>query len=243
MTHFNRVTHALTPTHAPRLLDLFCCAGGAARGYQMAGFHVTGIDNRKQPRYAGDTFVQADALEYVAEHGHEYDCIHASPPCQAYSEATPMAHRSNHADLIEPTRELLQTSGKPYVIENVESARHLLHEPVMLCGSMFGLHLWRHRYFEIWPRVFALLSPCIHKHRLVTATIDGALVSVQTPVLCTGGGDGKLASRRTHRPRQPVKEVRWAMEIDWMVQNELTEAIPPAYSRWIGLQLLAAVTP
>lgn len=222
----------------PRLLDLFSGAGGAAYGYMLAGFHVTGIDIKPQPRYRGDAFVQADALEYVAAHGHEYDAIHASPPCQAYSEATPMAHRSNHPDLIEPTRKLLQATGKPYVIENVESARHLLIEPVKLCGSMFGLYLWRHRYFETWPKVFALLPKCIHSHALIPAIIDGEQRNVQTPVLCTGGGDGQRNKRKTHRPRQPVKEVRWAMEIDWMVQSELTEAIPPAYTEWIGQHLM-----
>jgi DNA (cytosine-5)-methyltransferase 1 len=154
-----------------------------------------------------------------------------------------MAHRSNHADLIGPTRDLLLATAKPYVIENVESARHLLHDPLKLCGSMFGLHLWRHRYFEIRPSLFSLLSPCVHKHRKVAVCIDGEWRMVQTPILATGGGDGRRAARRTHRPRQPVKEVRWAMEIDWMTQNELTEAIPPAYTRFIGRQLLAAVEP
>lgn len=224
----------------PRLLDLFCCAGGAAMGYHRAGFDVTGVDIRPQKNYPF-AFIQADALEYGAEHGYEFDAIHASPPCQAYSEATPMAHRGNHPDLIAPTRELLRAISKPYAIENVKSARHLLHEPVKLCGSMFGLYLWRHRYFEIHPNAFAFLPPCVHRHALVSVAIDGAIRDVQTPVLCTGGGDGRRNKRKTHRPRQPVKEIRWAMQIDWMTQDELTEAIPPAYTEWIGAHLIAAL--
>jgi DNA (cytosine-5)-methyltransferase 1 len=221
-----------------KLLDLFCCAGGAAMGYYRAGFtEIVGVDIAPQPRYPFE-FVRGDALEYLTQHGHEFDAIHASPPCQAYSEATPMQHRGNHPDLIEPTRKALQTTGKPYVIENVENARHLLINPVKLCGSMFGLYFWRHRYFEINPSVFALLPPCWHRHRKVTATIDGEQRIIQTPILCTGGGDGQTSSRRTHRPRQPVVEIRWATDLHWMTQQELSEAIPPAYTEWIGRHLM-----
>lgn len=235
--------HGGDSMNKPILLDTFCKAGGCTKGYQRAGFYVVGADIEPQPHYCGDEFIQADALEYLATADlSRYVAIHASPPCQAYSEATPMAHRANHPDLIAPVRELLQATGKPYVIENVESARAHLIEPVKLCGSMFGLHLWRHRYFEIWPRPFALLPPCAHKHAVVPALIDGDMRNVQTPVLCTGGGDGQRAARRTHRPRQPVKEIRWAMEIDWMTQSELTEAIPPAYTEWIGQHLMQAIT-
>jgi site-specific DNA-cytosine methylase len=108
----------MTAPH-PGLLDLFCGAGGCARGYQMAGFHVTGIDNRPQPRYAGDAFIQADALEYVAAHGHEYDCIHASPPCQAYSVSANMPWVGEYPQLIEPLRQLLISIGKPCVSAQV----------------------------------------------------------------------------------------------------------------------------
>jgi DNA (cytosine-5)-methyltransferase 1 len=207
-------------------------------GYYRAGFtDITGVDIAPMPRYPF-SFIQADALAYVAAHGHEYDVIHASPPCQAYSEATPVAYRELHPDLIVPLRQRLQALGRPYVIENVENARQHLCDPVMLCGTMFGLHFWRHRYFEVWPRLFALLPSCAHRHRQVTAMIDGESRHVQTPVLCTGGGDGRRHKRKTHRPRQPVKEIRWAMEIDWMTQGELSEAIPPAYTEWIGRRLM-----
>ncbi len=204
----------------PRLLDLFSGAGGAAMGYHRAGFDVTGVDCVRQPRYPFP-FVQADALEYVARHGHEYDAIHASPPCQGYSEATPIAIRERLPKLIPVTRQLLAGSGKPYVIENVEGARRELRSPVMLCGTMFGLRVWRHRYFETAP--FWCLSPaaCCHKGRPVT--------------LHTG------SNTRATRDCTGVAEARAAMGIDWMAKDELWEAIPPVYAEFIGRQLLQAV--
>lgn len=229
----------------PKLLDLYCCAGGAAKGYQMAGFHVTGIDKDHQPRYAGNVFVQADALEYVAEYGHLYDAVHASPPCQGYSEATPMQYRGRHPDLIAPTRTALQATGKPYVIENVENARRLLINPIKLCGSMFGLPIWRHRYFEIWPEQLWLTPSCNHSKAPITINSGSHSRKLQrVPVLCSGGGDGQRQSRKNHRPRETVEVVRWAMQIDWMIQDELTEALPPVYTKWIGhtLMLLLANT-
>lgn len=210
-------------------------------GYYRAGFtEIVGVDIVPMPRYPF-RFVRGDALEFVAAHGHEFDAIHASPPCQGYSEATPIERRGDHPDLIEPTRKLLQATGQPFVIENVENARRHLINPVKLCGSMFGLPFWRHRYFEVWPPMATLTPPCQHKHKYVDAVIEGQPRSILTPILPTGGGDGKRSCRRTHRPRQPVAEIRWGMGIDWMVQDELTEAIPPAYTEWIGRQLLEAI--
>lgn len=223
-----------------KLLDLFCCAGGAGMGYARAGFEVVGVDIEDQPRYPFQ-FFRADALEFLAKHGSEFDVIHASPPCQRYSEATAMNRRGDHPDLIGPTRDLLQAIGRPYVIENVENARHHLIDPLKLCGSMFGLPFQRHRYFEISPKVLTLLPPCAHTSGYVDACIDGTWRQVRTPVLVTGGGDGKRASRKNHRPRQPVAEIRWAMGIDWMVQSELTEAIPPAYTEYLGGKLLEII--
>jgi DNA (cytosine-5)-methyltransferase 1 len=147
----------------PRLLDLFSGAGGCAMGYHRAGFDVVGVDNRTQPRFPF-AFVQADALEYLAAHGQEYDAIHASPPCQAYSRATAWrGKRSAHPDLIDATRTALLTTGRPYVIENVQEARFRLREPLMLCGSFFGLRIRRHRYFEAPSLPFVLLPPCTHR--------------------------------------------------------------------------------
>ena len=204
-----------------QLLDLYCGAGGAAMGYYRAGFtDIVGVDNRHQKRYPFE-FVQADALEYLAEHGREFDVIHASPPCQLWSEATPEDRRYLYKDLITPTRELLLTIGKPYVIENVEMARHMLDIPLLLCGTMFGLNIWRHRYFEIYPRLAWLVSPCAHQKK---------------PILITGQGERYTNGQRDRRAT--MAEKKKAIGIDWMVGSELTEAIPPAYTEWIGRQLM-----
>src|SRR5574337_283544 len=136
----------------PRLLDLFCGAGGAAMGYSRAGFEVTGVDLNPQPHYPFP-FIQADALDYVASHGWQYDAIHASPPCQHFSQVTP--DKAKHPDLIPITRYWLRTLGKPYIIENVGGARKALDNPFMLCGAQFGLKVYRHRFFESNVFIFA----------------------------------------------------------------------------------------
>jgi DNA (cytosine-5)-methyltransferase 1 len=185
-----------------RLLDLFCCAGGAAKGYMRAGFYVVGIDIKPFPHYCGDEFHQADALEYLAEHGAEFDVIHASPPCQRYSCITPMNRRQDHPDLIEATREAIAKFNKPYIIENVSGARKLLIDPIQLCGSMFGLQVERHRYFEINPRPEELLSPCDHSGHKVYLN-----------------GCGHI--RKGQKKPKSVKLASEAMGIDWMTFDEL----------------------
>jgi DNA (cytosine-5)-methyltransferase 1 len=207
----------------PRLLDLFCKAGGASTGYHRAGFDVTGVDIEPQPRFPF-AFVQADALEYLAAHGHEYDVIHASPPCQHYSEMTPLRFRDRHADLIAPTRQLLIETGRPYIIENVPNARRHLINPVMLCGSMFGLPIFRHRYFETsWGLMFAPFS-CCHDYK---------------PVLITDHGGPNANGPGKPRKRTPVEDKRAAAGLEWMTEAEITDAIPPAYTEWLGRQALA----
>jgi len=130
----------------PRMLDLFCKAGGAAMGYHQAGFEVVGVDHQPQPRFPFE-FHQADALEFLAAHGSEFDAIHASPPCQRYSVAANIHGPAyQHPDLVGATRELLAATGKPFVIENVLGAP--LHYAVMICGLALGLRVKRHRYFE-----------------------------------------------------------------------------------------------
>jgi DNA (cytosine-5)-methyltransferase 1 len=211
----------------PRLLDLFSGAGGAARGYQMAGFHVTGIDNRPQPRYAGDAFVMADALEYVAEHGHEYDAIHASPPCQVHSALKSLYgadYQERHQDLIPATRAALIGSGKPYVIENVPGAP--LINPVVLCGTMFGLRVYRHRQFE--SSVFMLMPIHAPHHDQVKGVGRG--VSPKGYISVTGTGGFGIPDG--------FRYACDAMGIDWMSRAEMSQAIPPAYTAWIGRQLL-----
>lgn len=211
----------------PRLLDLFSGAGGAARGYQLAGFHVTGVDINPQPRYAGDVFVQGDALEYVRAHGHEYDAIHASPPCQAYSAATPKEH--GHADLYGPTRAALIATGLPYAIENVIGAPYA--SGVVLCGSMFGLTadgewIQRHRNFETsW---FVFQPDCAHPKS-------------PRAVLVTGHSFGSRTRDLRHSRQGPFELAQRLMGIDWMNRKELTQAIPPAYTEWIGQQLIRVI--
>lgn len=198
-------------------------------GYYLAGFtDITGVDIEPQKRYPFN-FVQADALEYLRgliDSGEieQYDLIHASPPCQRYSVQTPMNYRNNHPDLIKPIRELLKLSGKPYVIENVENARKHLINPVKLCGSMFGLNLWRHRYFEIYPSYLLLTPPCNHSFE---------------PVLITGTTRRK--PENGGRFEYTVEQCRKASGLDWMTRKEMDEAIPPAYTQYIGQQFLTSL--
>lgn len=214
----------------PRLLDLFCCAGGAAKGYAKAGFEVFGVDIEPQPNYPFE-FMQADALLLRAKFIAGFDAIHASPPCQAYSD---LAKRNGNADewprLINPVREMCVGSGLPYVIENVEGAP--LRNPTVLCGTMFkGLRVIRHRLFET---NFAVLCPPHRKHPLCH-TMDkrkahyGKTDEMRDFVSVNGGGNCSVAAARD------------AMGIDWMNKNELNEAIPPAYTYFIGKQLLASL--
>ena len=128
----------------PKALDLYCKAGGTSMGLHRAGFEVTGVDIEPQKRYPFE-FVLGDALEYCAQHGHEFDLVVAGPPCQLYSVTASLSN-GNHPDLVGPTREALIATGKPYIIENVPGSP--LINPLVLCGTMFGLALIRHRLFE-----------------------------------------------------------------------------------------------
>jgi DNA (cytosine-5)-methyltransferase 1 len=214
----------------PRLLGLFCGAGGAGMGYHRAGFEVVGVDIETQPHYPFE-FVQADALEYLTAHGHEFDAIHASPPCQRYSAITKAKHAEDrHPDLIEPTRRLLIETGKPYVIENVPNAP--LENPLILCGTMFGLRVIRHRLFECNPAIyFSPTCGCknVHtqiggKHGFIGGTYQDKMQGYVTVI----GATYKLSVGS------------WAMGIDWMTRRELSQAIPPAYTEYIGAQLMNA---
>lgn len=194
----------------PRLLDLFSGAGGAAVGYHRAGFDVTGVDITPQPRYPF-AFVQADALEYLAAHGHEYDAIHASPPCQHYSvmRNLPWLKGNTYWDSIPPTRAALKACGRPWVIENVYTAPL---SGIVLMGPQFGLKALKRRRFE--SSVFLMAPP--HEW-------------VREPVL-TGG----MFSSRVHDGSARIG-------CDWMTRSERSQAIPPAYTEYIGRQLLAAI--
>lgn len=210
-----------------KILDLFCKAGGAAMGYHRAGFEVIGIDIEPQPNYPFE-FLRGDVLELPSRFFLDFDAIHASPPCQGYSTKTPDA--SKHPRLIVPTRVLLEQSGLPYVIENVDGAKNYMLNPKRLCGSSFGLDVRRHRWFETnWS--FEPL-PCDHAWQTPRFDVydHGKWYKARTvPVFGAGGGKA-----REH----------WsaAMGIDWMTDPELSEAIPPAYSEYIGEQLMDFLT-
>lgn len=210
----------------PKLLDLFCKAGGATRGYQLAGFHVTGVDIRPQPRYAGDRFIQADALAYLADHWQEYDAVHASPPCQGYSVCAGMPWVKERPMLIGAVRDLLRATGKPYAIENVPGAAKYMQAPVSLCGLSFGLKVFRHRLFEC---SFLLLAPSHLSHRGYRIGHDG---------FCCVAGGGDSGNGRVPADHRTVAAWRRAMGIDWMTQGELAEAVPPAYTNFVGGYLL-----
>lgn len=212
----------------PRLLDLFCCAGGAGVGYARAGFEVVGVDIVPRLNYPLP-FILGDALALPPEFIASFDAIHASPPCQSYSD---LAKRNGNGDewprLIEPVREMLIQSGRPYVIENVEGAP--LIDPIILCGTMFPeLRVLRHRLFEA---NFPLVAPPHKKHPKVH-TFDkrkshfGKTDEWKDYVQVTGGGNCTLAAARD------------AMGIDWMTKGEINEAIPPAYAEFVGKQLMA----
>lgn len=192
----------------PKLLDLFCCAGGAGMGYSRAGFDVTGIDINPQPHYPFN-FVQADALEYLSRCGDMYDVIHASPPCQRYSEIQKIVKtKEKWPDLLDPTRQALIKTGKPWVIENVEGAPMAVD--LLLCGSMFGLGMIRHRIFESNFLPFVLVPPCHHE-------------DMYDP---------------WHYGTNQRVEMSSGMGIDWfMTREEVREAVPPAYTEFIGMQL------
>ena len=218
----------------PRLLDLFCGAGGAAVGYHHAGFDVVGVDSAPQPRFPFD-FIQADAMSLDADFLASFDVIHASPPCQAYSD---LAARNGNADdwprLIEPVRAMLVATGKPYIIENVEGAP--LRNYIVLCGTMFpGLRVIRHRLFEtnfIIPVPPHGRHPLVHTHDKRKRHY-GKTNEWRDFVTVTGGGNSTVAAARD------------AMGIDWMTKREINEAIPPAYAEYVGkyAMLAAAVTP
>lgn len=222
---------------AYRLLDLFCCAGGAAMGYAQAGFEVTGVDIVPRPHYPF-TFLQADALDFLsAVNQDDYDAIHASPPCQRYSSATPDPAR--HPDLVGPVRELLEQTGLPYVIENVPGAP--IRADFKLCGCMFGLgadgfELRRVRLFETSWRGYELRPPCRHSAApSLTVLRHGSRYERNRR-----RGDG-------HHRHVPLQVGARAMGVDWPVsQDELGEAIPPAYTRHVGERLrmhLEALSP
>lgn len=202
----------------PRLLDLFCGEGGASRGYWRAGFDVTGVDIAPQPRYPYQ-FHQADALDYLAEHWHEYDAIAASPTCQTRSRATAWrGKRENHPDLLTPTLDALSQLLVPWVVENVPEAAWdgTMRADYLLCGTQFGLNVRRHRVFQRGNWIaFELLPPC-------RCYRNPNLIPFE------------------HKDERAFAD---AMGCTWMTNLGGRQAIPPAYTEHIGRQLLAAIRP
>ncbi len=204
-----------------RLLDLFCGAGGAAMGYSRAGFtEIVGVDNKPQPRYPF-TFVLGDALEYVKAHGHEFDAIHASPPCQAYSSATRAPGR--HPDLYGSTQDEVARFSA-WAIENVIGAPYAYG--VILCGSMFSQPLLRrHRNFETSHLI--LQPACEHPD--------------ERPYTITGKSFVRDEFVSEHSRQTSFVRAKQIMGIDWMTRDELAQAIPPDYTAFIGKQLLQSI--
>lgn len=214
----------------PRLLDLFCGAGGASMGYHRAGFEVVGVDIKPQPHYPFE-FHQADALTYPLD---GYDAYHASPPCQFHSAMSELGRAkgqpiSHDKDYIRPIRERLLPQRKPYLIENVEGARKYLNEPVFFCGTMFNLGVIRHRLFEanFWL-----------EHPYHTREMHKELQNSERYCCVVGMGG---AWRKRNGSRQ-TDDWETAMGINWMERYELTQAIPPAYTEYIGKYLVQDVS-
>ena len=218
---------AASRTGRPRLLDLFCGAGGAATGYHRAGFYIVGVDISPQPRYPFE-FHRLDAMDVLRDLADDpetwpgathFTAVHASPPCQDYSRA--MRHlTSSYPRLIDPVRDLLKASGLPWVIENVAGAPLPVQADlfgaygVELCGTMFGLPFWWHRLFE-----------------------------TSFPVTAPRGCDHTTQPMNPHRAVRPggrTNEQAWreAKGVPWMNRPEGREAIPPAYTEWIARPLL-----
>lgn len=210
-----------------KLLDLFCGAGGAAMGYFRAGFQeIVGIDIQSQPHYPFQ-FFQTDAFEFLEQYGNEFDVIHASPMCQAYSvtKALPNVDGNKYPRQIEPLRSLLRIIRRPYVIENVIGAP--LFQPIKLCGHYFGLKVYRPRLFESNVLLFSPPKQrFVGKIRIIKSKARGGFQNGE--YLCVAGkGNYKLA------------EGKKAMGIDWEIsKQELNQAIPPAYTEFIGKQLI-----
>lgn len=204
-----------------RVLDTYSCQGGAGWGYHLAGALVRGVDREPQPRYPLP-FTQMDALTAIGQYADRVDFIHASPPCQHDSDCQRIQGRE-HPDLIGPTRDALNATGKPWVIENVGGAQDKLNQPVMLCGAMFGLHTYRHRYFETGGG-FTFSAP-EHPEHLHTTVKMGRPVRPGDWYHAVGNFSG-------------VSYIRADMGVPWMNRDGIRECIPPAYTRYIGAEFM-----
>lgn len=220
----------------PKLLDLFCCQGGAGMGYSRVGFDVTGVDIASQPRYPF-AFVHSDVLALDPSWVASFDAIHASPPCQGYSAMRHAPGAKGAPLLIDRVRDMLEATGRPYIIENVEAAAWAMREPITLCGSMFGLgalgcRLQRHRLFESNIAI-AAPGPCQHDDRPVVGIYGG---HARLRSAKAGGRGTRDIWEGGHRAAATA-----AMGMEWATLQGMSEAIPPAYTEHLGRQLMAAV--
>jgi len=223
-----------------KALDLFCGAGGAAMGLHRAGFDVTGIDNKRQPRYPF-RFIQGDALRPPVRLS-DFDLIWASPPCQAYTALSKMWNSRKHEDRIPGTRALLDSSGVHYVIENVPGAP--LKASLRLCGTMFGLktpcgaELRRHRYFET---SFLVMQPVCNHVRTVIGAYGGHVRDRCRTITVTGHTPQQNVERNRVRNTYTADDGRIAMGMPWATLAGLSQAIPPAYAQHIGEYAMMAL--
>lgn len=226
-----------------RALDLFCKAGGASMGLYQAGFEVTGVDIEPQKRYPF-AFLQGSVLDINPQWAQQFDLIWASPPCQAHSALKVLHNAKKHLDLIPQTRVLLRAIGAPYIIENVEGAP--LHKPCRLCGTMFGLgvqdaDLRRHRIFET---SFSVTQPkCNHGARATIGVYGGHVRNRKRTIAPTGhdlvaNSTVRRLNREAGYPDFTIADGYEAMGINWMVRDELSQAIPPAYSKYLAEQFI-----
>ncbi len=231
----------------PKMLDLFCCEGGASTGYANAGFDLYGVDHEPQdaypfPIYIGDALdaldrlIAGEALPFTQPNGDiewltlaDFAALGASPPCQAHSTITP--DKSKHVDLIPPTRERLSATGLPFIMENVEGARRTMDNAVKLCGSSFGLRVRRHRYFETnLDHVWSL--PCRHAEQGRPIGVYGDHPQDDTEYRRPDG------TRRGDKAKT-IDEARDVMGMPWATWHGTTQAVPPAYTEFLGHQLAA----
>lgn len=237
----------------PLLLDLFACAGGAGTGYARAGFRVVGVDLDPRPlRHNPHECYEGDALEVldtllVGERWQGYALsdfavIHASPPCQGYSRSRHIHSKSErrymYPLLIAPTRARLERTGLPWIVENVEGASSEMPDAIMLCGTSFGLRTWRHRLFASSHLLYAA-GPCHHQ----AGDISVRRKHAEYIGISSGVTSRDATGRERKRPKTATAaaQAKAAMGIDWMTTEELGEAIPPAYTAWLGAQLLTVV--
>jgi DNA (cytosine-5)-methyltransferase 1 len=213
-----------------KLLDLYCGGGGAALGYAAAGFEITGVDIKFQTNYPFNQ-VTADVMDLRIKDLQRFDVIHASPPCQGYSHHTSVRTANAKTKLIAETREMLKQSGKPYIIENVVGAKDDMIQPILLCGTMFGLHIARHRLFETTLQLGPFDLP---PHPMCKA--------IQLKYATEHGINPRHMSIAGKAMNSQHTQL-WRTLMDWpedkrTSQRDLKEAIPPAYSKWIGTEML-----